>query len=348
MHNGSIKIGILLVGFIAILLNSSCKKDPSLAPEVTTITLESLVPFYFPAANYYNAKNEIRKEGVHLGRKLFYDPILSGSNTISCASCHKQAFAFSDVGQATSMGENGFHGNRNSPAMFNLAWQPTYMWDGGITNIEIMPFAPITDGKEMNQDMKALVLELNNDSNYVQDFKNVFGEQGITETNFYYALAQFMSVMVSANAKYDKVQQGKELFTEQESEGYSLFKSNCNSCHTEPLFTNHGFENNGLELMSSDSGRGRVTALPGDMAKFKVPSLRNIELTYPYMHDGRINTLEKVIEHYSNDIVAHSNLSAKLPAGGLQLSTTEQNSIIAFLKTLTDYEFINNPELAAP
>ncbi len=325
---------------------NACKKDPSLAPP-PPIQLEALVPSYFPSPYYKSDKNKLSQEGIKLGRKLFYDPMLSSTNTMSCGSCHKQEFAFSDAGNPTSPGEEGQSGERNSPPIFNMAWSTSFMWDGGITNLEIMPFAPITAPHEMNQDMKSLLLELKNDLSYQRAFKTAFGPSGITEVNFYYALAQFMSSMISTNAKYDQVKQGQTSFTIDESAGYQLFQQHCNQCHTEPLFTNQGFENNGLELVSKDAGRGRVTRDAKDNGKYKVPSLRNTMLTAPYMHDGRIASIEKVLAHYSDQIKPHPNLNPILQ-GGFQLSKREQKDIISFLETLTDYAFITNPNLAEP
>ncbi len=345
-----IRLTILLgVSTWALLfLFSSCQKDPAHVPASDDIIATAdLAPNYFPPAFYSNPKNPLSKKGIALGRKLFYDPILSGSNNLSCASCHLQSNAFSHPGQATSPGEAGIRGNRNAPALFNVAWNPTYMWDGGITHLEIMPFAPISSPIEMNQDMKALLNELRNEPAYVADFKDVFGPSGITEVHFFYALSQFLTYMVSANSKYDAVRQGQRQYTASEARGYSLFIQHCNQCHTEPLFTNHAYENNGLELVSADSGRGRVTALPQDMAKFKIPSLRNIALTYPYMHDGRLQTLQDVLRHYSSGIVAHPNLHPSLQ-GGIPLSPSEENDIIDFLNTLTDQTFISNPALSRP
>lgn len=332
---------------IFLLILASCKKDPTLAPKTPTIRLESLVPYYFPAAHYQSNKNQLQEKRIALGRKLFYDPILSSSNTMSCGSCHKQAFAFSDAGNVTSPGEVGQPGQRNSPPIFNKAWNTSFMWDGGINNLEVVPFAPITAPHEMNQDVKLLLQELKENAQYSNEFVEAFGEAGITETNFYYSLAQFMSIMISVDSKYDHVKQGSATFSIEESKGYALFKSHCNTCHTEPMFTSYNFENTGLYLQYQDKGRGRVTSNTTDDGKFKVPSLRNIEITQPYMHDGSKQSLQEVLNHYSQGVLSHPNLSPEL-TGGLPINADDQKALIAFLKTLTDQTFITNPDLANP
>jgi len=303
-------------------------------------------PAHFPQAHYQFGDNTYSKEGFLLGRKLFFDPLLSKDNTISCASCHHQQYAFSDAGFALSTGINGLLGTRNSPPMFNLAWQKTFMWDGGIVHIEIMPLAPINNPVEMDQGLNDLLDKLSNHPQYPQLFNKAFGRDSIDSQQFFWALAQYMSNVVSADSKYDQYIKGEATFSAQEQEGLQLFRTHCEDCHSEPLFTNYSYYNNGIDTTFADEGRFRITLDSADLGKFKVPSLRNIEKTYPYMHDGRFLTLEDVIEHYTTAIQPSSTLAPVLAAhqGGIPLSAAEQDAILAFLKTLTDETFLNNPD----
>lgn len=297
-------------------------------------------PGYFPAPVYVFGNNVYSKEGFDLGRKLFFDPILSIDGSISCGSCHKQSFAFADAGLALSVGIEGRLGPRNSPPIFNLAWHPNFMWDGGINHLEIMPLAPITNHLEMGDTLPNVINKLRQHPDYPKLFKNAFGKEQIDDQQLFWALAQFMANVVSADSKFDSFYLGKSSLNSNESAGYLLFQTHCQSCHTAPLFSNFSFQNNGLDSIFNDAGRYGITLNDADKGKFKVPSLRNIELTGPFMHDGRFGTLEEVLEHYSEGIKQSSTLSAELTIGGLNLSQAEKNDIIAFLKTLTDYEFI--------
>lgn len=336
----------LLTATTGILSIGACVNDTHVQPAAETGS--GLVrPSYFPAAHYTFDKNVYSKEGFELGRKLFYDPMLSVDNTISCASCHKQEYAFADGGNALSIGINGLRGRRNSPAIFNMAWNTSFMWDGGVNHIEVMPLAPLTNRAEMGETINHIIEKLNNDKEYPTLFKNVFKREPIDAQQMFYALAQFMGNLVSAGSKYDKFVTGKEVLTNDENDGYYLYKKNCASCHTEPLFTSYSFENNGLDTVyTSDSGRYRIALNPDDWGKFKVPSLRNVAVTGPYMHDGRFKTLEDVLAHYTDGVLQTATLSPLLVKNGkpgLALTEEEQRKIIAFLHTLTDYELINNP-----
>ena len=298
-------------------------------------TMVSLpIPEYFPRATYNFSQNPLKKETIELGRKLFYEPLLSKDNTISCASCHSPYNAFAHVDHALSHGVDDQIGRRNAPALFNLAWQKSFMWDGAIHHLDVQALAPITHPKEMGLTMKELVSKLNAHPTYPSAFEAAFGEKEITGEHILKALSQFQLTLVSTNSKYDEVQRGDAVFTEQEMNGKKLFDENCNRCHTAPLFTNQGFERNELPLNETlrDFGRMELTALSEDSMKFKVPSLRNLDYTFPYMHDGRFKKLSEVIVFYTK-----SNLLNKK-----DWTENEKRDLLAFFITLNDPSFVFN------
>ena len=302
-------------------------------------------PEHFPFPVYQFGKNKLTKEGFELGRKLFYDPILSASGTISCGSCHFQEAGFSDPGKAFSTGINEKQGMRNAPALSNLAWFPAFMADGGIGHIEVMPIAPITDSLEMGAPLKDVLAKLNEDAPYKALFKKTFDVDSISSQKLLYALTQFMSMMISAESKFDKHLLGEDVFTKSENRGYNLFKQNCASCHSGVLTTDFSYKNNGLDMHSEDLGRARITQEEADRGKFKVPSLRNVELSFPYMHDGRFITLEEVIDHYSSGIQPTPNLAEELKKPIL-ITESDKQDLLNFLYTLTDYNYITNRKFA--
>ncbi|NVK28566.1 MAG: c-type cytochrome [Flavobacteriia bacterium] len=332
----SIKL-LALAGSLSLL--SSCSHEPA----------EPAFGFYpsrdFPPVEYSSPDNPITKDGFELGRDLFYENGLSLDSSINCSSCHAQTHAFADHNVPLSQGVGGKLGRRNSPALMNLAWMPKFMADGGIVHLDVMPLAPITDTLEMALPMREAVDRLASSDKYRSKFERAFGSDTITSQRIFFAMSQFMVFMVSDNSRYDKFIDGDEEFSDSELRGYSLFKTHCASCHTEPLFTDYSYERNGIDSQFDDLGRGRITLDPDDNGKFKVPSLRNVELTYPYMHDGRFFTLSQVLDHYSNDVVPNSSDRLSQP---LNLTQNEKNDIISFLKTLTDHSFISNPILAEP
>lgn len=318
----------------------SCKKDDT-GPQYN---FEA--PASFPA-KVYNEPFDARK--FELGRKLFYDPILSENNTISCGSCHQQFAAFAHLDHKTSHGIHGLLGTRNAPAMFNLAWQPNFMWDGGINHIETMPLAPITNPVEMDLSMADALARLNANATYKALFKDAFGVDVITDYHLFKSFAQFMAAMVSGQSRYDQYMEGKtDALTADEVEGLNLFTAKCANCHTPPLFTNFAFINNGLDsVFTTETGRHHITQLDEDKGKFRVPSLRNVALTRPYMHDGRIKNLFNVLDHYSGDIKQSPTLDASLQ-NGIPLTEAEKNKLVKFLGALTDDAFIKNPAFAEP
>ena len=304
-------------------------------------------PSYFPEPVY--ALDSVSQEQILLGRALFYDPILSSDNTISCASCHSPYNAFAHTDHDLSHGINDEIGTRNAPALFNLAWQKNLMWDGASNHLDVQALAPITHPGEMNESIGNIVEKLRLKSGYAKLFSKAYGNNEITSKRILKALTAFQLTLISANAKYDRVQKGEEQFTVQEFSGYRLFKTHCNTCHAEPLFTNHSFANNGLPIDTTlrDYGRWKVTQRPQDSLLFKVPSLRNLSYTFPYMHDGRFKKLNEVLAHYAAGITTSETLAPELQQG-IKLSSNEKADIIAFLLTLNDQEFIFNPDTKYP
>ncbi len=307
------------------------------------------IPDYFPEPEYEFAKNEWSIEKQELGRALFYDPILSKDNIISCASCHSPYNAFAHTDHDLSHGIDDQIGLRNAPALFNLAWKKNFMWDGAINHLDMQALAPINDHKEMGETTENVINKLNGKKVYRELFHQAFGDSLATGENMLKALSHFQLSLISANAKYDKVMRGEEEFSDKEQRGYKIFKQNCGSCHKEPLFTNEAFANNGLELDTTlnDLGRFRVTHQVSDKYQFKVPSLRNLSFTYPYMHDGRFRKLRQVINHYTEGISDSTHLSVELRKP-MHLSSNDKVDLLSFLLTLDDKEFVFNPDHQFP
>ncbi|MFM9943790.1 MAG: cytochrome-c peroxidase [Bacteroidia bacterium] len=306
-------------------------------------------PAYFPKPIYDFSKNTLTENKIQLGRALFYDPILSRDSMISCASCHSQYLAFTHGDHALSHGIEDRIGTRNSPALMNLAWQTLFMRDGAVNHLDMLPLAPISNPLEMDERFDHVVAKLVSNPLYKNLFYKAYGDSSITGERTLKALSQFMLTLISANSKYDSVMKKQTQFTEKEGRGYALFKQVCATCHSEPLFTNDEFRNNGLPVDTQlrDYGRYGVTKNGSDSLKFKVPTLRNIEFSYPYMHDGRFKNLSSVLNHYTKGIIASENLGQELK-NPIQLSSNEKVEIIAFLLTLTDKSFLFNPDYSYP
>tara|TARA_B110000495_G_C22975670_1_gene573030 strand:+ start:449 stop:1471 length:1023 start_codon:yes stop_codon:yes gene_type:complete len=306
-------------------------------------------PASWPKPHYNFDNNPLNKVQIELGRKLFYDPILSANNSISCASCHLSYTAFTHVDHALSHGINDSIGTRNSPVLINLAWNELFMWDGAVNNIEVQALAPISHPAEMGEEINHLIKKLQKDKNYPLRFYKAYGDSLITSQHILKSIAQFQLTLVSANAKYDKVKRGDEEFNPQEFKGYELFLKHCNGCHSEPLFTNGQLASNGLSIDTNlkDVGRFAITQANDDSLKFKIPTLRNIEFSQPYMHDGRLNSLSKVLKHYASEISTSQNLKSDLK-DNLPLSAKDRVDLVAFLLTLTDKEFLFNPNYSYP
>lgn len=310
---------------------------------------ESSFPKYFPKPVYQFEQNQSNDLKIELGRTLFYDPILSLDNTISCASCHNPCNAFAHVDHNLSHGINDKIGKRNAPVLFNLAWHKSFMWDGAINHLDVQALAPISHPDEMGETMSNVLLKLNRNQIYKQLFYQAYGDSQINTERTLKSISQFLLSLISSNSKYDSMLLGKIQFNTQEQNGYRLFKLHCNSCHKEPLFSDFSFKNNGLSLDTSlnDFGRYSISLLPNDSFKFKVPTLRNVEFSYPYMHDGRFKTLAQVMNHYNSIDLNNKKISTELQRN-LNLSSNEKVDIIAFLRTLTDKKFLFNPQHAYP
>lgn len=338
--------GILLAAAATTLFAACSRKEVQDVPPATT---DGWVrPAHFPEPVYQFGDNVYSKAGFELGRKLFFDPMLSRDGTVSCASCHRQKDAFADGGAAFSIGIDGGISKRNSPAVFNMAWNKSFMWDGGVNHIEVMPLAPLTNPAEMGESLVNIVRKLNNHPDYPTLFKKVFNRDTVDDQQMFWALAQYMSGLISANARYDQYVNGTASLTPDEQEGLVLFRQHCASCHSEPLFTDYSYQNNGIDKIFADSGRYRITRNDEDMGRFKVPTLRNIALSSPYMYDGRFKTLDEVLAHYADGVQVSATLSPLLQKNGqpgLGLSNSEQQKIISFLHTLTDEEFVSNAYL---
>ncbi|TAD86127.1 MAG: cytochrome-c peroxidase [Bacteroidetes bacterium] len=308
-----------------------------------------MVPKGFPNTVYNFAQNPLTEQGIALGRKLFYDGLLSKDGNFPCASCHQQVAAFGTFDHNLSHGINNSHTLRNAPPLQNLAWYSTFHADGGVLNLDVQPLSPITNPIEMGETLDGVMKKLSASATYRSMFNAAFGSETINTQRLSFALSQFMLTMVSANSKYDQVKDGKATFTLPESLGYDIFKQKCASCHVEPLFTDQSFRNAGFSIDSSNSDVGRmlITRKSSDSLKFKVPSLRNVLVSFPYAHDGRVVDLLTMLEHYNRGVVTSPTLDPQL-RGGIVLSNFEKGQLVAFLGTLTDTAFLRNKALAQP
>jgi cytochrome c peroxidase len=333
----------LLLIVLPMVLITSCSVDPEIKPIVPAEGVKEIIPDGWPQPYYRFTDNAITTEKFVLGRALFYEPMFSLDNSISCGSCHQQFAAFAHSAHQFSHGINGLIGKRNAPALQNLTWNTSFMHDGGVNNMEVFPPAPITNPIEMAETLPNVVLKIAASAKYQALFRKAYGDDTVTTQRMFKAIAQFMGTMYSYNSKYDKVKEGKEMFSAAEQNGYTLFVQKCASCHKEPLFSDYQFRNNGLAVNTAinDSGRAHITLNPADLYKFKTPSLRNVEVSGPYMHDGRYMTLNDCLNHYTSSVTGGPTLDPSL-IGGISLNTQEKNDMIAFLKTLTDHQFLSD------
>ena len=328
----------------------SCSNDDS--DEYQNLPIDYQVPSNFPPLAYNLGNNPLTEKGFELGKKLFYDGRLASDGIVSCGFCHIQEDAFTHHGHSVSHGVGDAIGTRNTPPIQNLAYQTAFMWDGATTHLDLQPIIPFTSPIEMNGDFTAAINMMKNDAEYQKLYKQAFADGLINSENMLKALGQFMVMATSSNSRFDKYRRNESggTLSQDELEGYAIFNQKCVSCHATDIFTDNSFRNNGLPINPSvnDVGRYRVTELEQDRYKFKVPSLRNIEKTAPYMHDGRFYTLDAVLNHYSSGVVNTQNLDPSLNNGtlGIPLTATEKSKLIAFLLTLTDTEFLTNPKLA--
>lgn len=349
------KTRIILVVCFSILLSAilitACKKNDRNTPIPSTgpTYLDFKIPAGWPApATNIFANNPLSEEGFQLGKKLFYDGRLSQNGNFPCASCHQQFAAFATFDHDFSHGFNNAFTTRNAPGLYNLAWMTKMHYDGGINHIEVQPLAPITSPIEMAETITNVLAKLNADTAYPKMFKAAFGSTEINSQRMLKALSQFMGSIVSANSKYDKVQRGEATFTFSEQNGYTLFKAKCETCHKEPLFTDNSFRNTGLTInpFLNDFGRLLITHDPADSLKFKVPSLRNVALTFPYGHDGRFSFLESALDHYRTGIQTSQPTLDPLLRARIPMTNNERSDLIYFLNTLSDTTMTKNPRFA--
>ncbi len=343
-----IKIYFALLIFVmgSLLLISATKNNYFGVYEPTPLTFEIPAGWPKPANNIF-ANNPLTQEGFDLGKTLFYDSRLSSDGEVSCGSCHQQFASFASFDHDLSHGVGSKLTTRNAPALINLAWMNAYHWDGGANHIETQALAPITAANEMNETIENVLNKIKADSTYSRLFYKAFGSSGITSQRMLKALAQFTGSLVSANSKYDMVKRGAANFTAAEENGYELFKVNCSGCHTEPLFTNNSFKNNGMQLNRfKDAGRFNITTLSTDSLHFKVPTLRNTQVSFPYMHDGSIYGLPSVIDYYTDKIDVNSPYTDPLLQKKISMSEKEKKQLLYFLFTLTDSSFLQNKKFS--
>lgn len=339
----TVTILLIVVSCSGMLLVEACKKKDVEAPNRQTTPMVFSVPAGWPQPQYRFDSNQVTKEGFELGKKLFYDGRLSKDGNFPCGSCHQQFAGFATFDHDLSHGFNNALTTRNSPGLANLAWQKEFMWDGGINHLDLQPLAPITAPNEMAETISNVILKLQSDATYRSMFKAAFGTEQVNTQRMTRALSQFMLMMVSNNSKYDKVKRGEATFNLAEQLGYDIFKAKCATCHAEPLFTDLSYRNVGLPMNNTikDLGRMLITRNRADSLKFRVPSLRNVELTYPYEHDGRFYYLENVLEHYRSGVV-NGPTTDPLVRAKIPLSNFEIGQLKSFLYALTDSTFLKD------
>jgi cytochrome c peroxidase len=345
-------IASVVVSFVFI---ASCNKNKPEEEVYQTTPYVLSIPQGFPQMQI-PADNPLTKEGVALGRKLFYDNILSGNNTQSCASCHNQAMAFTDNGKRYSTGIDGIEGNRNTQPLINIGFNLHYFWDGRSNTLEEQILGPVANPIEMHQPWILAMSKLNAHPDYPKLFKQAFNADRIDSLHVVKAIAQFLRTMISSNSRLDKRLNNTGNLTNSELNGLVIFKTergDCFHCHQidgSRLLTDNQFHNNGLDATFTDLGRGAITGNASDNGKFLTPTLRNIALTAPYMHDGRFQTLEEVIDHYNNGGVSSPTVDPlmKHVGTGLNLTNQDKADLLAFLRTFTDTTFINDSRFKQP
>ncbi|MEN9441090.1 MAG: hypothetical protein RLZ33_1167, partial [Bacteroidota bacterium] len=366
------KTVVVFIAMALTLILFSCKKDnpaqietyqPSLPATPYNYSNVSL-PSAFTSSpmNFFNSissSNPITDAGATLGRVLFYDRQISRNNKVSCASCHQQEFAFANNTQF-SKGLYDEMTSRNSMAIINTRFSFRFFWDLRSVTLENQVLEPIKNHVEMDMSLEDVVDRVKLIGYYPKLFQDAFGTTEVTSQRISYALSQFLHSMVSYQSKYDKgVDNNFADYTQLEMDGKDLFFSgtvNCNHCHFTVNFFGNQPAVNGLDAIYTDNGLGTLTGDPADDGKFKIPTLRNIEMTAPYMHDGRFATLEEVIEHYNSGIQAHPNLDDRLTVEGqiggtpkqYNMTTYQKQSLVAFLKTLTDHSFLTDVRFSDP
>lgn len=331
----------------------SCTKDDNTENyEPIPLTVEQ--PSNFPELKYNLDNNPVTDAGFELGKQLFYDGRLSSNNAVPCAFCHEQAFAFTHHEHPVSHGVNGGIGFRNAQPIQNLAYFNEFMWDGSASHLDLQPIIPITSEVEMDETISNVITKLKADADYRNQFQRAFEDGEINGSNILKALSQFMVMMVSGNSKYDKYvrQEDNVTLTTLEQDGLNTFKNKCSSCHATDLFTDQTYRNNGLTVNPrlNDVGRYNVIKTEDNLYKFRVPSLRNVAQSLPYMHDGRFASLEAVLNFYDSGMVDNGNVDESLRRDdgsfGITLTNYEKESLLAFLNTLTDNDFLTDERFA--
>jgi cytochrome c peroxidase len=342
-----IRKGLACCFFFPMLWSCQDKKEENAQPK-PQIRFEK--PAHFPEPAYDLSSNPITQAGFELGRALFYEPMFSRDNTISCGSCHQQSAGFTHHGHALSHGIDDKIGFRNAQPVMNLAWGKSFMWDGGVINLDLFPPAPVANPVEMDESMANVLKKLRHSGRYLNLYNKAFGDTSISFARTVKAMSQFMLMCISAESPYDLWRLGKGTLSHEQQEGYELVKSKCGICHSGELFTDESFRNNGLGdgRGRKDFGRESITLQATDKYKFKVPTLRNLGFTAPYMHDGRFLTLEAVLDHYIGGVKNTPNLDSALVqngALGIAINPPEKQKIIAFLNSLNDENFRKKTEL---
>lgn len=355
--------------FILVIILAACRDDDmsnivkvnDKGNSPTPISLNYPAHFDFINTPIIPEDNPLTKEGIALGKKLFFEKKLSIDNSISCGSCHSPANAFNDKGKVLSAGVNGTLGVRNAMPLFNLAWVSVtfkrFNWHGSVSTLEEQALGPVKDPLEMQDSWPNVMSKIQSDPVYPPLFEAAFETDIVDSTLIVKAIAQFERTLISGGSRFDKYVleefanidvPGSNFVTEQEKRGFQIFLSedtgDCFHCHGNqynPLWTNYEFVNNGLDAVP-DSGLAAVTKDPNDIGKFKTPSLRNLVFTAPYMHDGRFQTLEEVIEFYNSGVQNSPTLDGRQKPRNL--SVQDKADLLAFLKSLTDSSFVNNPD----
>lgn len=327
----------------ASLAVNSCRKNPT-GSNVRTTPMNFIVPEGFPPPVYDFENNPVTEEGFALGKKLFRDNRLSLKADVTCSSCHQQEAAFTTFDHDLGHGTNHQHTTRNVPAIFNMAWHSEFQWDGSVSNLVDQPLTCLTAPEKMGEEVNSVINKLSGDAEYKKMFAESFGDENITGERISRAIAQFVVMLVSADSKYDKAKKGEAVFNSSEQNGYEIFTSKCTGCHSEPLFTDLSYRNNGLPLNPNynDGGRIRVTGNASDSLKFKVPSLRNVGITGYFAHDGRFPAFTQMINHY-NEGIEHNATLDPLLASNIPLTDLEKFYLQEFLHTLSDSSLISDP-----
>ncbi|MEM9454958.1 MAG: cytochrome c peroxidase [Myxococcota bacterium] len=350
IRGGRYRLGRASITGITTLCALGACREP--APRHHARHAPGWIPAHFPSPPDEPLRNTRTPAGIELGERLFHDPILSRSKTVACSTCHEPSLAFTDGVARSTAGASGHPLTRNAPALTNLAWGTAFLWDGGARDLESQAIGPLTHPDERGADLAELTHRLGRDPSYRAAFGEAFEAETIESAHVVRAIAQFERSIVSASSRYDRFVDGLAELSPLETRGRLLFESSqCAVCHLPPLFTDWAFHNNGLDESFSDRedgvllGRYRITHDRDDIGKFKTPTLRNVARTAPYMHDGRIETLKGVLDHYDSELVDSPTLSPILQAAGtigIPLRDDEKAAIIAFLRTLTDDDLLDD------